>query len=190
MRFSEQPCKNWPSVTLTLAALEFKGHGVEFKWGKTTMIKHQMCAQRFFEDFAVGERFNLPSRTMTEALFAAFSLASGDNHPVHYDLEYCRAHGMPHMLAHGYQVVIQTAAGAGLFPHMVEESLKAFIEQSSKFLQPVFVGDTLYSSLTVAELVGNRTTGVLTMHSEIRNQNDVIVLQGMQKYLLRKRSHE
>ena len=94
------------------------------------------------------------------------------------------------MLAHGFQVVIQTAAGAGLFPHMVEESLKAFIEQSSKFLQPVFVGDTLYSSLTVAELVPNRTTGVLTMHSEIRNQNDVIVMQGMQKYLLRKRSHE
>jgi len=154
------------------------------------MIKHQMCAQRFFEDFALGERFNLPSRTMTDALFAAFSLASGDNHPVHYDLEYCRAHGMPHMLAHGFQVVIQTAAGAGLFPHMVEESLKAFIEQSSKFLQPVFVGDTLYASLTVAELVPNRTTGVLTMHSEIRNQNDVIVMQGMQKYLLRKRSHE
>ena len=173
-----------------LAALGAQTRGVKLEQEKTTMIKHQMCAQRFFEDFVVGERFNLPSRTMTDALFAAFSLASGDNHPVHYDLEYCRAHGMPHMLAHGFQVVIQTAAGAGLFPHMVEESLKAFIEQSSKFLQPVFVGDTLYSSLTVAELVPNRTTGVLTMHSEIRNQNDVIVMQGMQKYLLRKRSHE
>jgi len=190
VRFSEQPCTNWLSVTLTLAALGLNGRGVEFEQGKTTMIKHQMCAQRFFEDFALGERFNLPSRTMTEALFAAFSLASGDNHPVHYDLEYCRAHGMPHMLAHGFQVVIQTAAGAGLFPHMVEESLKAFIEQSSKFLLPVVVGDTLYSSLTVAELVPNRTTGVLTMHSEIRNQQDVVVMQGMQKYLLRKRSHE
>ncbi|MGC8001248.1 MaoC family dehydratase, partial [Salmonella enterica] len=77
----------------------------------------------YFEDFELGEQFLLPSRTMTDALFAAFQLASGDNHPVHYDVEYCRAHGMPHMLAHGYQVVIQTAAGAGLFPHMVEESL-------------------------------------------------------------------
>ena len=36
---------------------------------------------------------------MTEALFAAFQLASGDNHPSHYDLEYCRAHGAPHLLA-------------------------------------------------------------------------------------------
>src|SRR3989475_12466873 len=55
--------------------------------------------------------FRSPSRTMTDALFAAFQLASGDNHPVHYDVEYCRARGMPHMLAHGYQVAIQTAAG-------------------------------------------------------------------------------
>lgn len=152
------------------------------------MIKqHQMCEQRYFDDFVLGERFNLPSRTMTDALFAAFQLASGDNHPVHYDVEYCRAHGMPHMLAHGFQVVIQTAAGAGLFPHMVEESLKAFIEQSSRFLKPVYVGDTLYSSLEVIELVPGRTTGVLTMRSQVLNQKNECVMEGMQKYLLRKR---
>ncbi|WP_059414989.1 MaoC family dehydratase [Cupriavidus basilensis] len=149
---------------------------------------YQLCPQRFFEDFAVGERMNLPSRTMTDALFAAFQLASGDNHPVHYDVEYCRAHGMPHMLAHGFQVLIQTAAGAGLFPHMVEQSLKAFIEQSSRFLAPVFVGDTLYGSLTVAELIPGRTTGVLVMRSEVRNQRGVCVMEGTQKYLLRKRA--
>lgn len=152
------------------------------------MIKqHQMCEQRYFDDFTLGERFNLPSRTMTDALFAAFQLASGDNHPVHYDVEYCRAHGMPHMLAHGFQVVIQTAAGAGLFPHMVEDSLKAFIEQSSKFLLPVYVGDTLYSSLEVAELTPGRSTGVLTMRTRVLNQRGELVMEGMQKYLLRKR---
>lgn len=150
------------------------------------MIKHQLCVQRYFEDFEVGEVFVLPSRTMTDALFAAFQLASGDNHPVHYDVEYCRAHGMPRMLAHGFQVAIQTAAGAGLFPHMVEDSLKGFLEQSSRFLKPVFVGDTLYSSLTVAELLPGRTTGVLVMHSLVRNQSDEVVMDGVQKYLLRK----
>ncbi|HEY9321503.1 MAG TPA: MaoC family dehydratase [Achromobacter sp.] len=151
------------------------------------MIKHQLCAQRYFEDFEIGEVFNLPSRTMTDALFAAFQLASGDNHPVHYDVEYCRAHGMPHMLAHGFQVAIQTAAGAGLFPHMVEDSLKAFLEQSSRFLKPVFSGDTLYASLHVTELAPGRSTGVLAMRSEVRNQHGVLVMDGQQKYLLRKR---
>ncbi len=151
------------------------------------MIKHQMCPQRYFEDFELGEKFLLPSRTMTDALFAAFQLASGDNHPVHYDVEYCRAHGMPHMLAHGYQVVIQTAAGAGLFPHMVEESLKGFLEQGSRFLNPVFVGDTLYCTLSVSELKPGNTTGVITLGTEVKNQNGVVVMDGFQKYLLRKR---
>lgn len=151
------------------------------------MIKHQMCPQRYFEDFELGERFLLPSRTMTDALFAAFQLASGDNHPVHYDVEYCRAHGMPHMLAHGYQVVIQTAAGAGLFPHMVEESLKGFLEQGSRFLNPVFVGDTLYCTLTVSELKPGNTTGVITLCTEVKNQKGEVVMDGFQKYLLRKR---
>ncbi|MFN0164013.1 MAG: MaoC family dehydratase [Burkholderiales bacterium] len=148
---------------------------------------HRLCESRYFEDFALGERFLLPSRTMTDALFAAFSLASGDNHPVHYDLEYCRAHGMPHMLAHGFHVLAQTAAGAGLFPHMVEDSLKGFIEQSSRFLGRVFVGDTLYCALEVSELAPNRTTGVLTLRSTVHNQRGELVMDGLQKYLLLKR---
>ncbi|MFO1328118.1 MAG: MaoC family dehydratase [Rubrivivax sp.] len=151
------------------------------------MISHPLCEQRWFDDFRVGEVFRLPSRTMTEALFAAFQLASGDNHPVHYDREYCRAHGMPDLLAHGYQVLIQTAAGAGLFPHMVEQSLKGFIEQSSRFLQPVFVGDTLYATLTVSELKPGRTTGVLTLATQVLNQRGERVMEGLQRYLLRQR---
>lgn len=152
------------------------------------MSDHRLAPQRWFEDFALGEVFNLPSRTMTEAIFLAFQAASGDNHPIHYDVEFCRRHGMPHMLAHGFQVAIQTAAGAGFFPFMVEDSLKAFLDQSSRFLAPVFVGDTLYASLRIAALEPQRTTGVLTMASSVKNQKGVLVLDGTQRYLLRKRS--
>ncbi|MBC7430991.1 MAG: MaoC family dehydratase [Rubritepida sp.] len=151
------------------------------------MSDHRLAPPRWFEDFALGEVFNLPSRTMTEAIFLAFQAASGDNHPIHYDVEFCRRHGMPHMLAHGFQVAIQTAAGAGLFPFMVEDSLKAFLDQSSRFLAPVFVGDTLYASLRIAALEPQRTTGVLTMASSVKNQKGVLVLDGTQRYLLRKR---
>lgn len=149
---------------------------------------HRMVpAQRWFEDFSLGERFILPSRTMTEAIFLAFQAASGDNHPVHYDVEYCRARGMPHMLAHGFQVVIQTAAGAGMFPHMVEESLKGFLEQSSRFLHPVFVGDTLYGALEVDEVTPQRTTGIVGLRSTVHNQKGDLVMDGRQRYLLRRR---
>jgi acyl dehydratase len=143
--------------------------------------------QRWLEDFIVGETFYIPSRTVTEAHFLAFQAASGDNHPIHYDREFCKAHGHKDLLAHGYQVVIQTAAGAGIFPHLVEDSLMGFLEQSSRFLKPVYVGDTLYPELRVSEVKPQRTTGVLTLASTVHNQRDELVLDGMQRYLLRKR---
>ncbi len=148
--------------------------------------QHRMVPeQRWFEDFRIGERFVLPSRTMTEAVFLAFQGASGDNHPVHYDVEFCKARGMPGLLAHGLQTLIQTAPGAGLFPYSVEESLVGFIEQSSRFLKPVFAGDTVYPALEIDELTANRTTGVLGMKSTIYNQRRELVMDGRQRYLLR-----
>jgi acyl dehydratase len=148
---------------------------------------HRLGPSRWFEDFALGETFNIPSRTVTEAQFLAFQAASGDNHPIHYDREFCRRHGHPDLLAHGFQVLIQTAAGAGLFPFLVEESLLGFIEQSSRFLKPVHAGDTLYAQLSVAGLKPQRTTGVLTLRSTVHNQRGELVLEGEQKYLLRLR---
>ena len=147
---------------------------------------HRRHANRWFEDFKIGERFILPSRTMTNALFLTFQAASGDNHPVHYDIEYCRRHGMPNMLAHGYQVLIQTAAGAGDFPFMVEDSLVGFLEQSSRFLRGVYSGDTLYPALEIVDLIPNRTTGVIAMVTTIHNQNSELVMDGTQRYLIRK----
>jgi acyl dehydratase len=124
---------------------------------------------------------------MTDALFSAFQAASGDNHPIHYNVEYCRARGLPAMLAHGFQTLIQTAPGAGLFPFMTEDALVGFLEQSSQFLKPVFAGDTLYPTLEVDELSPNRSTGVVGFRSTVFNQRRELVLQGRQRFLLRKR---
>lgn len=142
----------------------------------------------YFEDLTLGQRFPIPSRTMTEALFAAFQLASGDNHPIHYDIEYCRRHGHPHMLAHGFQILIQSAPGAGSFPSHVGAALVGFIEQSSKFLRPVYAGDTLYPMLAIVELTPQRTTGVVVLQSSIRNQRNEVVLEGLMKFLIRRRN--
>jgi len=148
---------------------------------------HRMVAeQRWFDDCRLGERFPLPSRTMTEAIFLAFQAASGDNHPIHYDRAYCRAHGLPDMLAHGYQVAIQTVAGSGIFPHLVQDSLRAFLEQSTRFLHPVYVGDTLYPVLEVDELTPNRTTGVVGLRAVVLNHDGIPVLDGRHRYLIRR----
>jgi acyl dehydratase len=143
--------------------------------------------QRWFEDFSIGERFVLPSRTMTDAIFLAFQAASGDNHPLHYNDQYCKARGFRGMLAHGLQTLAQTAPGAGLFPYLAEDSLVAFLEQSSRFLAAVVVGDTLYPVLEIDELKPGNTTGVLGFTTTIHNQDGELVLEGRQRHLLRKR---
>jgi acyl dehydratase len=146
----------------------------------------RMMPERSFAELRVGEVFRSPSRTVTEAHFAAFQVASGDNHPIHYDIEYCRSHGHRGLLAHGLQVLAVTAPGAGLFPHIIGDALIGFIEQSSKFLKPVYVGDTLYPTLTITALVPQRTTGIVVMAAMVHNQNSELVLSGEQKFLLRK----
>jgi len=148
---------------------------------------HRIAVTRYFDDLVVGERFYIPSRTMTEALFAAFQLASADNHPIHYDRVYCRERGHRDLLAHGLMVTAQAAAGAGLFPHVIGDSLIAFLEQSSRFLKPVYVGDTLYPWLTITELVPGRTTGVVVMRATIHNHDGELVMEGEHRYLLRRK---
>lgn len=150
--------------------------------------KHTLCESSYFEDLVIGQRFTIPSRTLGDANFAAFQLASGDNHPIHYDVEYCRAKGHPHMLAHGMQVAIQTAPGAGMLPHVLEDSLIGLVEQSSKFLKPVYCGDTVYPCLEIVDLTANNTTGVITLRSTVHNQKRQLVMEGEQKMLVRKRS--
>ena len=155
---------------------------------KFSLSGHKVSEPKFFEDLKVGEEYYIPSRTVTNAHFAAFQMASGDNHPIHYDVEYCRARGHPDLLAHGFQILIQTAAGAGIFPHVLGDSLLGFIEQSSKFLKPVYAGDTLYPLLTVTELTPQRTTGVVTLRSTVCNQKGELCMEGEQKYLVRKKN--
>src|SRR6201992_217273 len=125
---------------------------------------------RGFHELCVGEVFNIPSRTLTEANFAAFQTVSLDNHPIHYDDEYCKALGHPAPLAHGLQVLAFTAAGAGLFPHVIGEALIGFVQGHAKFLESVYPGDTLYPALEIVELKPQRTTGLVTMRATVHNQ--------------------
>jgi acyl dehydratase len=148
--------------------------------------QHRVAAPRGFADLKVGETFGSPSRTVSEAHFSLFQALSGDNHPIHYDIEYCRARGYPGLLAHGLQVLAFTAAGAGSFAHVIGDALLGFVEQSAKFLKPVYPGDTLYPELTITALIAQRTTGLVVMAATLHNQRGELVLSGEHKYLLRK----
>ena len=82
------------------------------------------------------------------------------------------------------------ALGAATLAVRVHEGVRAFPEQSSRFLRPAYLGDTLHPSLTVEELKPQRTTGLLTLRSELRNQHGEIVLEGRHTYLIKRRQAE
>jgi len=147
--------------------------------------KRPIVPIRGFSELRVGERFPSPSRTMTDSNFSAFQTLSLDNHPIHYDVEYCRKLGYPAPLAHGLQVLAFTAAGAGLFPHTIGEKLVGFIEVNAKFLKPVYPGDTLYPMLEITGLERQKTTGVVTMRATVHNQKSELVLDGVHRYLMK-----
>ena len=142
---------------------------------------------KYFEDFSIGDKYLIPSRTQTSGIFSMFQAASGDNDPIHYDLEYCKKRGHPEMLAHGLQVMIQTAAGSGTFPSEVRDSLIGLIEISGKMLKPVYREDTLYPELIISNLISQNTTGVLEMKASIYNQKNNLVFEGFHKYLIKKK---
>jgi acyl dehydratase len=146
---------------------------------------HRVATLRGFRELKVGEIFRNPSRTLGDGNFTAFQTVSLDNHPIHYDVDYCKALGHPAPLAHGLQVLSFTAAGAGLFPHVIGESLIGFIEVQAKFLKAVYPGDTLYPALEITELIEQRTTGIVTMRATVHNQKRKLVLDGTHKYLLK-----
>lgn len=148
---------------------------------------HRLAQPRWFDDLAIGEEFPLPSRTLGDGNFTAFQTVSLDNHPIHYDVEYCKARGLKGPLAHGLQVLSFTAAGAGIFPHQIGDALLGFIEVNAKFLKAVFPGDTLYPKLVITALEPQRTTGICTMRATIHNQHAELVLDGTHTYLIRKK---
>jgi acyl dehydratase len=146
---------------------------------------HRLVPAKIFDDLKVGDRYPLPSRTLGDGNFAAFQAVSLDNHPIHYDAEYCQALGHPGPLAHGLQVLCFTAAGAGLFPHEIGDALLGLIEVHAKVLKSAYPGDTLYPALEITDLTRQRTTGVVRMKATVTNQKGEVVLDGEHVYLLK-----
>jgi hypothetical protein len=64
---------------------------------------------------------------------------------------------------------------------MVEESL-GLLEQSGRFLKPVFADDTIYPALEVTEATPGRSAGVVCLRPTVFNQGRELVLEGLQKF--------
>ncbi len=143
-----------------------------------------MSAQRFFEDFTLGDRFQSPSKTLTDAHFLFFAGMTGDAHPIHYDDEYAKRTRFGKRLAHGLLLTSMTAVGASPLAPTLEASIVAFVEQRTRFLLPAFIGDTLLPEHEVVGLERKRSAGLMTLRVTLTNQRGETVLDGEHRYLI------
>ena len=77
-----------------------------------------------------------------------------------------------------------TAVGASTLSPLIEGSIVAFLEQTTRFLVPAFIGDTIKPEHEIVALERKRSAGLLTLRVTLTNQRGEIILEGQHRYLV------
>jgi len=124
------------------------------------------------EDLAVGQQ---AERTVTvdDEFVARFAAHTGDTNPLHLDAEFAATTDFKRRVAHGlsYGAVFSQLIGTEL---PGEGAL--WISQEFRFLKPVYIGDVVTLSVTVASI--SRAARTVTLDCAARNQYGEDVLSG------------
>jgi acyl dehydratase len=127
-----------------------------------------------------GQIFTTPSKTLTDAHFLFFSGLTGDNHPIHYDVEYAKSTKFGAPLAHGLLLTGMTALGGSNASFQIDGFV--FVEQGSRFLKPAKIGDTIHTQLTVEKIWLEGKRRFVRFATAMRNQHEETVLEGFHVY--------
>ena len=144
----------------------------------------------FWEEWEIGAEFQTASRTITEADIVNFAGISGDYNPLHIDEEFCKQTQFGTRIAHG-PLVYSIAAGLLFQLHLYDDTLIAFLGfDSLKFTLPVKIGDTVRVRVEVLEKreTSKPDRGVMKRLLQVLNQRDEVVQEGVQAFLLKKKS--
>lgn len=123
---------------------------------------------------AVGD--NLPifhAPPITRTTLALFAGASGDHNPIHIDIDYARAAGMPDVFAHG---MLSMAYLAQLLTRWVSQSaIRSF---GARFCAITHVGDALTCRGTVVRIFEEDGERRAALKIEAVDQNGECKLSG------------
>ena len=145
----------------------------------------------YWEEWEVGAEFFSSARTITEADIVNFAGISGDYNPLHIDEEFCKKTQFGTRIAHG-PLVYSIAAGLLFQLHLYDDTLIAFLGfDSLKFTKPVKIGDTIHVRIEVLEKrqTSKPDRGVMKRLLQVLNQEDEIVQEGVQAFLLKTKAH-
>jgi 3-hydroxybutyryl-CoA dehydratase len=150
------------------------------------MPRHE-AGKLFFDELAVGDEWQSPRRTVTEADVVGFAGISGDFNPLHVDHVAAERGPFRRPVAHG---LLGLAIASGLASHSPAVETLAFLAILEwKFLQPIGFGDTIRVVTRVAALEprGRGRRGVVTWHRRIVNQSGETLQEGLTQTLVRSR---
>src|SRR4051812_5637173 len=128
----------------------------------------------------IGDTFEGPSKTLTDAHFLLFSGITGDVHPSHYDVEFAKRTRFGKPLAHGLLLVSMTALGAST----AREQLDGFVivEQGCRYLKPAIVGDTIRPRFVLEKIWTDKHRTFYRFETSLLNQRDEKLLEGFHIY--------
>jgi len=136
--------------------------------------------ERYYEDLQVGEEYESPARTITEADIVNFAALSGDWSPVHCDEEYCKKTPYKTRIAHG---LLGLAIAEGLkfrLPEFTNARYVASLYWNYKFTGPILIGDTVRVRVRIQSKRETKKPdrGIVVEYVTMLNQRDEVVQEG------------
>ena len=141
-----------------------------------------------FDELVVGDEWESPRRTITQADVVLFAGLSGDYNPIHVDHDFAARGAFGQPVAHG---LLGLAIASGLMSQAPRLDTLAFLGILEwNFHHPILFGDTIrgVSRVEALEPSANGRRGVVTWYRGVYNHEDLLVQEGRTKTLVRARS--
>lgn len=145
----------------------------------------------FFEDYAVGQHFvHATPRTISAGDVALYQALAGSRNPLHCSTPFAEALGFEESPVDDL-LVFHIAFGKTV-ADISYNAVANLGYADCRFLQPVYVGDTLRAETTIVGLKGNSSgkTGVIYVRSNAFNQREEIVLTWVRWVMVHRREVE
>jgi acyl dehydratase len=135
-------------------------------------------------DYTVGQSFETPSRTITEADVVLFAGLSGDYNRIHVDDEYSKKTYFGGRVAHG-ALTFAVTTGLWYSAALFRDRVKAFYGVDSlRFTAPVHIGDTVHCVVNIKGVIAREHDVLVEFESKTLNQKGETVLWLVAKMLL------
>jgi acyl dehydratase len=125
----------------------------------------------YFDEFEVGQEWDSPARTITEADVVQFAGFSGDYNPLHTDEEFAKTTQFGGRIFHG-PGVFAIATGLESRLGIKEGTAIAFLGMTWNLKAAVRIGDTIHVHQTVASVrpTSKGGRGIVTFDVTVVNQ--------------------